>query len=836
MTLATSTKKHVGVSFATQYFEMTIHFLAVLVLARLLTPEDIGTFSVAAFLMAFLHMFRDFGVVQYLIQEHDLTNDKIRSAMGVSIILALAVAAILLASSGFLGRFYSNPVIEKILIVMSASFAISPFGSMLSGIFRRNMQLKSIFITRITSALCHVTVAITLAVYGLGAMSLAWANFAGILSFGIIANLLRPKGMPKLPRFNNIKTVLSFGGISSVGNAANMAGTNMPDLVIGKVMSMASVGYFSRATGLIQLFTKLITSALNPLVLPYFSQLRREGKDFSAPYLLAVEHLTALAWPFFIVMMLLAQPIIRTLYGTQWDASVPLVELLCLAGCISSISLFATQVMVANGQVKNSTYAQLIALPFRVGAVLYASLYDLKMIAISLIVSELIALVIISWFLNNTIKVGPLNLLKATQRSALVALSSSIIPLMINIFWTGDPAMPWLPLTMGILGAAAGWISGIFVSRHPLAAQIMSLKPLDRLTFLNGQIRNIFNVANLKINLKKFAYQIGILGIFHRIKNRSTLTVSMFHRVLPSTDPRHAGADPEWTMSPENFKECLSFFHKHYNIVSPNEVFAALRGEIELPSRSLLITFDDGWADTATYANPILKQFSDSALIFIAGGAINQAQPFWEERVFSFLATQPDGPNQLITLLHQKGADIDIAISTTLNEPDIRDIIDRLGKLDTTLVKSIVENFSSSANEPPAMLNTEEVAQLVTSKHIIGGHGMTHQPLTQVDKPEYELKNSHETISAFLKDFPIKAMSFPHGAYSSSVIAQARSAGYQFLFSSDAHLHALGENLTKQNVIGRIHISERAISDSSGQFIPSLLATWLFLRPIKGAI
>lgn len=476
----TSTKKYLGISFATQYLEMTIHFLAVLVLARLLTPEDIGTFSVAAFLMAFLHLFRDFGVAQYLIQEHHLTNDKIRSAMGVSIILALAVAAILLASSGIVGRFYGNPVVEKVLIIMSASFAISPFGSLLSGIFQRNMLLKSLFITKITSALCHVIVAITLALYGFGAMSLAWANFAGILSFGIVANMLRPKGMPKLPRFNNIKAVLSFGSISSVGNAAYMAGTNMPDLVIGKIMSMTSVGYFSRATGLIQLFTKLITGALSPLVLPYFSQLRREGKDLSAPYLLAVEHLTALAWPFFIVMMLLAQPIVRTLYGAQWDASVPLVEILCLAGCISSISLFATQVMVANGQVKNSTYAQLVALPFRVGVVLFASLYDLKMIAISLIVSELIALVIVSWILNNTIKVSPLNLLLATRKSALVALSSSIIPLIINLFWTGDPAKPWLPLTIGALGAAAGWVSGIFISKHPLAAQIMSLKPLDR--------------------------------------------------------------------------------------------------------------------------------------------------------------------------------------------------------------------------------------------------------------------------------------------------------------------------------------------------------------------
>ena len=311
-----STRKSIGISFATQYVELIIHFLGVLALARILSPDDIGTYSVAAFLMTLLHVFRDFGVVQYIIQEHELTTEKIQSAMGVAIILALAVALVMWACSGLVADFYDNPAIEEILVIMSASFAISPFGSLLIGILRREMKMGAIFHIKIFSALSHVAVALVLALNGFGAISLAWANFAGILSFGIAANLMRPKNTPWLPRFTNIKTILSFGGIASLGNAANNAGTNIPDLVIGKVMNMAAVGYFSRATGLVQLFTRLITSALLPLVLPYFSQLRREGKDLATPYLSAVEQLTALAWPFFAALMLLAYPMVRALYGT----------------------------------------------------------------------------------------------------------------------------------------------------------------------------------------------------------------------------------------------------------------------------------------------------------------------------------------------------------------------------------------------------------------------------------------------------------------------------------------------------------------------------------------
>ena len=816
-------KKTVAISFATQYVELVIQFVAVMLLARLLSPEQIGTFSVAAFLMTLLHVFRDFGVSQYIIQERDLDNQKIRSAMGVAIVLALAVAALLLAFSGMLARYYGHPEIKNILYVMAASFAVSPFGSLLLGVLRRNLELDKIFYVKTGSALCHVTVALTLAYLGFGAISLAWANFAGILAFGVLGNLMRPEGMPWLPSLRGSRTILSYGSIASLGNAANIAGTNMPDLVLGKTMNMAAVGFFSRGNGLVQLFTRLITSALLPLALPYFAQMRREGKELAEPYLLSVSCLTALSLPFFAAMLLLAFPIMRTLYGPQWDASVPVVQFLCIAGAIGSVSLFGSQVMAANAQVREATWSQLIAQPFRVALVFIAAPYGLAAVALSIVGAEIIMLAVVSGYLYRTIRVTPGALLAACGKSVLVALGSAAVPLAVRLYWGETPAHTWPPLLLGGAGATLGWIGTIILVRHPLLAQ---LAPRD------GAVRQAFSRNAIKLTVKRIAYAVGLVSIVHRLRNRRSLTVAMFHRVLPAQDARQPGADPEWTMAPQTFANCLKFFQKHYHVVTPEQVFAALRGESALPPYSLLVTFDDGWADTVEHAMPILDQHGIQALVFVNSGAVNQTLQFWEERIYSFLATETDGPTRLQALLATHGIGVALPDPALPREAGIRQMISELGKGDRDVLEQATASLLPPATATPAMIDTAQFSQLLANGHSVGGHGKRHQPLTTLrGSAREDLLAAQAAVAAFSGGTPVQSMSFPHGAFSAEIIEHCHGAGYRHLFSSESVLNVVGKGGDGRQPVGRIHISERTIVRPDGRFEPVNLAATLFVRP-----
>src|SRR6202022_1197053 len=112
---------------------------------------------------------------------------------------------------------------------------------------------------------------------------------------------------------------------------------------------------------------------------------------------------------------------------------------------------------------------------------------------------------------------------------------------------------------------------------------------------------------------RKTIYRIGVLSLYHRLRNRQVLTVAMFHRVLKRDDPRWEPALPSWTLADDVFDECLAFFKRHYALVTLDDVKASLEGVRRLPPRSLLITFDDGFADNSDYALPLLRKHGVSA-------------------------------------------------------------------------------------------------------------------------------------------------------------------------------------------------------------------------------
>jgi peptidoglycan/xylan/chitin deacetylase (PgdA/CDA1 family) len=282
-------------------------------------------------------------------------------------------------------------------------------------------------------------------------------------------------------------------------------------------------------------------------------------------------------------------------------------------------------------------------------------------------------------------------------------------------------------------------------------------------------------------------------------------------------------ADPDYTISDGLLRQCLIFFRRHYAIVGFDDLLAAQRGQERLPPRSLLITFDDGWDDNLQFAAPRLADSALPALLFASTDAVVDAQNCWWQEVL--LAALRQGRASYETLWNAIPGD---PVPPADSERMLRLIV-RYGACEAEIRQNLMEPYLIRPDDRH-MLTPDRLRSLAEAGISVGSHGAAHLPLTMIADPGADIDRSRQALANLLPDKARAALSFPHGRYSPSVIAAALSAGFRFLFTSDAVLNGLDDGRPRC-LLGRIEIAAHQIADCQGRLQSHRLATWLFLRP-----
>lgn len=329
--------------------------------------------------------------------------------------------------------------------------------------------------------------------------------------------------------------------------------------------------------------------------------------------------------------------------------------------------------------------------------------------------------------------------------------------------------------------------------------------------------------------IKKALYVSGALGLYHRLRNRNSLTVIVFHRVLEPEDARWASSDPDYTVSGSLFSECLAFFKRHYTIISTAQLLDARRNATPLPPRALLVTFDDGWADNAEYALERLSRAQVPALLFLVADVIGRRDPFFQERVYGAWALGRLPAPMLADAL----ASVDPAATAlrTDDESTVRRLIERLERLEEPVRDELLASLGPVLDDGHRhWLTREELHALERGGVDMGMHGLTHVPMTLADDLDAELAGARAAGGRLSSTGRLPTtLSFPHGRYDDDIARHALACGYELVFTS-----VQGLNPTRPRpdwLLARCGFASRAITDAHGRLLPERLALYAFKLP-----
>jgi len=300
-------------------------------------------------------------------------------------------------------------------------------------------------------------------------------------------------------------------------------------------------------------------------------------------------------------------------------------------------------------------------------------------------------------------------------------------------------------------------------------------------------------------------WRTGYYRLTRRWLQRRTLTVVMFHRVLPPDTDAYVNSEREYAVSIDDFEHCLRHFKQHYRVVSLSQVRAAAEGGEPLPDHALLITFDDGWRDNVTYAGPLLAQHGLRAALFVNTDAVEQPdQRWWEDALVEIHRRQPEAFEEMFGHKDYFAAALSLQ-ALPLNERTRR-----------------MERWLSYVPAERQMLSPEEL-RTIGPVWDLGSHGTAHVPLPRLANLDTELTGSAKKIS-FWANRAVEAFAFPYGACNAEVVRRALQA-YRVVFTTESILNCTDP--APARLLGRVNIPSEVCGD------PDALGHFLCARRVR---
>lgn len=237
---------------------------------------------------------------------------------------------------------------------------------------------------------------------------------------------------------------------------------------------------------------------------------------------------------------------------------------------------------------------------------------------------------------------------------------------------------------------------------------------------------------------------------------KARLSILIYHQVLPAPDPLK-DCDPD----ADTFRWQMTLAAERFNVLSLTEAAERLRNGT-LPARALCITFDDGYADNARVALPILREFGLTATFFVASSFLNGGR-MWNDTVIEAVRAAPSPELDLSAIGHGR---LRIA-----NDVQRLQAADRLTEALKYLEPSergekvcAVAEIAGGQLPDDLMMRNDEVVALHAAGMEIGGHTRTHPILANLapDAARREICENKEELEGIVRG-PVRTFAYPNG-------------------------------------------------------------------------
>jgi O-antigen/teichoic acid export membrane protein len=387
------------------YSAMGVGIISSIIMARLLAPEHFGIIALGNFFLALFGRVREFGLDYALIHRQDDLERAFKTHFTLQILLSLLNLALVIIAIPFLNNYYQADVITVLLIL--AFFTILKAASSTPRVYlEKELKFGVTTIVDITALLVSSSLGIGAALLGWGLWSLVLLNVTGIsITFGGLMILSGWKWGVSWDR-EMIRWFLRFGFFLWVGGLTTFVIFQYNDFLLGTFVSVAALGFYTKAFQFAQLPTGLVTAVVSRVALPTYAKLQTDKGKLEVAFNLVLRNIFRASAPFSLLLFLIAEDFVHFFLGEKWLPMIPVFQLLLVFSMLRPIFDDTGAFLTAIGKPQIlSKYLSAQALILLITAPVLVSLWQANGAAISLNIVIVIGVLLAYFYAGRFVRI-----------------------------------------------------------------------------------------------------------------------------------------------------------------------------------------------------------------------------------------------------------------------------------------------------------------------------------------------------------------------------------------------------------------------------------------------
>lgn len=306
-----------------------LRFLVLMILARLLEPEDFGVMTAAVVVISFSEVFSMLGVAPALVQRKVLEEAHIRTGYTLTLGLGLVMMALLWCTAPWISLLFRMEQLTDMIRTLSVVFPIHSLSTVGRAQLQREMNFKALIKVQVYSYFFgYSLLSIGLAFYGLGVWSLVWAYLAQALIVTVLVCRIKSPRISLQLNPTAARQLLSFGAGHTLTIIFNYFALQGDNFIVGRFLGSGLLGIYNRSYQLMTLPANLFGQMVEKVLFPALAAIQHNKEQLSQVYLLGTAGIALVALPLSAAAIVAAPEVVHLVLGPKWTQVIPPFQVL----------------------------------------------------------------------------------------------------------------------------------------------------------------------------------------------------------------------------------------------------------------------------------------------------------------------------------------------------------------------------------------------------------------------------------------------------------------------------------------------------------------------------